>query len=95
MKHRDLEETVFRRKKTYDEIVDILDVKNKARSTQRYTLPVGIDEVSDIKSMLMSVLPNKIKVNIKIDDFRLKSISTTNKTNRITEKSFLHYIEVY
>ena len=43
--------------------------------------------------MLMSLLPNEVKVNITIDDIRLKSILTTNRTNKFTKKSFFYKIQ--
>ena len=39
--------------------------------------------------MLKSLLPKEVKVKITIDDVRLKSNLTTNKTIRFTKKSFL------
>ena len=42
--------------------------------------------------MLKSFLPNGVKVNISIDDFRLKSKLTTSKTKKFTEKSFYYTI---
>ena len=42
--------------------------------------------------MLKSLLPGKVKVNITIDDIRLKSDSIINKTIRFTEKSFFNTI---
>ena len=44
---------------TYDMIVDILDVQDIAGSTNGYTLPVGVYEVSDITSMIKSIHPNE------------------------------------
>ena len=40
--------------------------------------------------MLKSLLPNDVKINITIDDIRLKSNLTTNETFRFTEKSFFY-----
>ena len=37
-------------------------------STAGYTLEPGIYEISDINFMLMSLLPDEVKVNITIDD---------------------------
>ena len=42
VKYKDLEGMVYRMELTYDEIVDILDVKNITGSTKRYTLKPGI-----------------------------------------------------
>ena len=47
---------------TYDEIVDILDIKYIVGSANRYTLPPGIYEISDLNSMPKSLLPNEVKV---------------------------------
>ena len=88
VKKKDLEDLVNRMQLTYDEIVDILDEKNIAASTKAYTLPPGIDEVTDIIVLLNSSLPDDIKVNITIDDITLRSNLTTNKTIRFSKKSF-------
>ena len=40
--------------------------------------------------MILTLLPNKVKVNTTIDDIRLRSNSTTNKTIRFTKKSFFY-----
>ena len=81
---------VYRLELTYDEIVDILEVKYIAGSTIGYTPPSGIRENSENNSMIKPLLPNKEKVKNTIDDIRLKSKSTTNKTKRYTKKSFLY-----
>ena len=82
----------YRLELTHDEIEDIFDVKDFSGSTIGYTLPPGLYEVSDINLMLKSLLPDKVKVDITIDDIRLRSNLTTNKTIRFTEKSFFHTI---
>ena len=40
--------------------------------------------------MIKSLLPNKVKVKITIDDIRLRSNLTTNKTLKFNEKSFFY-----
>ena len=77
---------VYRLQLTFDEIIDILDVKYKAGSTTGYTLPPGIYESSGISLMLESLLLKQLKLNITIDDIRLKSNLSTNKTIRFTKK---------
>ena len=47
---------------TYDEILDTLDVKHIAGSTNGYTLTPGISDISDINLMLKSLPPIRIKV---------------------------------
>ena len=42
--------------------------------------------------MLTSLLPKEVKVNFTNDDNRLKSVLTTNKTVKFTEKSFFYII---
>ena len=42
--------------------------------------------------MLKNLLPNEVKVNITIDDVRLRSNLTTNKTIKFTKKSFFYTI---
>ena len=80
---------VYRMESAYDEIVDILDVRYIAGSTTGYTLPTGIYEITDINLILEPVLPNKVKVNITIDDTRLKTKLTTYK-RKILHKSLFH-----
>ena len=42
--------------------------------------------------MLMSILPDEVKINTSIDDIRLRSNLTTNKTIRFTKKFFLYTV---
>ena len=42
--------------------------------------------------MLKSLLPKKVKVNFTIDDIRLRSNLTTNKTIMFIENSFFYTI---
>ena len=65
---------------TNDDIVDILNMKNFAGSTIAVTLPRGVYGISDLNMMLKSLLPREVKVNFTIDDIRLRSNLTTNKT---------------
>ena len=71
---------------THNQIVDILDIKYIAASSTRFTLPPGIYEISDLTSRLKFLLPDDVKVNITIDDTRLRSNLTTNKTIKLTKK---------
>ena len=86
--YRQLEDMVWRLQLTYNEIVDILDFKYIPTSTKRYTFVPGVYEVTDINFMLKSLLPKEVQVNITIDDFRLKSKFSTNKTIRFSKKTF-------
>ena len=91
VEYRDLEDMVYRMELTYDEVLNVLDVKYIAGSTNGYTLKPGIYEVTDINFMLKHLLPKEVKVIITIVDIRLGSKLTTNITIRITEKLFLLY----
>ena len=77
---------------TYSEVGKILDTKYISTSSIGFTLPPGIYEISDIDLMLTSSLPKVVKVNIIIDDNRLRSILTTNKTKKFTRKPFFYTI---
>ena len=88
VKCRGLEDMVYGMESTYDETVDILDVKYIVGSTIGYTLPMSIFETRDIDSMIKCLLPNKVNAKITFDDSRLKSNLTTNKTIRFTKRSF-------
>ena len=78
---------------TYDEIVvEVLDIKYIGGSTKGYTLPPGVNKITDNILMLKSLLPKEVKVSIKIDDMRRKSNIITHKTNRFTEKNFVYII---
>ena len=91
-KKRHLEDMVYRIQLTYDEIVDILNFKYVAGSTKGNTLPPGVYENIDTNFMSKSLFPKEVKVNITIDDVRLKSNLTTNKTIRFTKQSFFYTI---
>ena len=77
---------------TYDEIMDILDLKNIPTKRTGYSLIPGIYEVIDLNTTLKHILPDNVKVNITIDDIRLKSNLKTNQTLIFTEKSFFYTI---
>ena len=79
---------VYRFQLTYDETIDILNLEHILTTTIGYTLPPGMYEIIDINFMLKSSLSKEVKVNITIDDIRLKSNLTTNKANRFTKKFF-------
>ena len=69
-----------------------MDVKYTAGSTIGYTLPPVVYKISDIILILKFLLPGKVKIKITIDDTRLKSNLTTNKTIRFPKNSFFYTI---
>ena len=77
---------------TYDEIVEIFDVIYNNGTAIEYVLPPGIYEIIDNISMINSLLPLEGKVNITINDIRLRTKLTTKKTINFTRKSFLYII---
>ena len=91
-KYNDLEDLVYRMRLSYDEIMDILDLKYIPTKRTGYSLNPGIYEVVDLNNTLKHILPDKIKINITIDDIRLKSNLRINQTLLFTEKSFFYTI---
>ena len=83
---------VFRLELTYHEVAEILDTKFIVAKSTGYTFPPGIYEVFDNHLMLKSLLPDDVKVNFTIDDNRLRSNITTNKTIRFTKRSFFYTV---
>ena len=91
-KYNDLEDLVYRMRLSYDEIMDILDLKYIPTKRRGYSLNPGIYEVIDINNTLNHILPNNVKANITIDDIRLKSNLKINQTLIFTERSFFYTI---
>ena len=91
-KYNDLEDLVYRMRLSYDEIVDILDLKYISTKRTGYSLNPGIYEVVDLNNTLKHILPDNVKVNITIDGIRLKSNLKINQTLIFTEKFFLYTI---
>ena len=91
-KYNDLEDLVYRMRLSYDEIMNILDLKYIPTKRTGYSLNPGIYEVIDLNNTLKLILPNNVKVNITIDDIRLKSNLKINHTLMFTERSFFYTI---
>ena len=81
IRYNDLENMVFRMQLTYHEIKVIVDINYINAKTVGYTLPPRTYEITDIKLLLKSLLPNEVKVNFTNDDIRLRSNLTSNKKN--------------
>ena len=92
VKYNDLKDLVFRMRLTYDEIMDILDLKYIPTKRTGYSLNPGSYEVVDLNNTLNYILPDNVKVSVTIDDVRLKSNIKTNQTLIFTIKSFFHTI---
>ena len=91
-KDNDLEDLVYRMRLSYDENMDILNLKYIPTKITGYSLNPGIYEVIDLNNTLKHILPDNVKVNITIDDIRLKSNLKINQTLLFTEKSFFYTI---
>ena len=83
-----LEDMVYRMELTDDKIMDVLDIKDTSATSIGCTLPPGINKISDNNLVLKSLLPDELRVNITIDDIRLRSSSNSNITIRFAEKNF-------
>ena len=77
---------------TYDEIIDVLDLKYIPTKRIGYSLAPGIYEIVDLNNTLKHILPDNVKVNITKDDIRLKSNLKINQTLIFTGKSFFYTI---
>ena len=87
VKYNDLADLVYRMQLTYDEIIDVLDLKYIPTKRIGYSLNPGIYEIVDLNNTLIHILPDNVKVNVTIDDIRLKSNLKINQTLIFTEKS--------
>ena len=92
VKYNDLEDLVYRMQLTYDEIIDVLDIKYISTKRTGYSLNPGIYEVVDLNNTLKYILPDNVKVSVTVDDFTLKSNLKTNQSLIFTEKSFFYTI---
>ena len=91
-KYNDLEDLVYRMRLSYDEIMNILDLKYIPTKRTGYSLNPGIYEVNDLNNTLKHILPDNVEVNITIDDIGLKSNLKINQTLIFTERSFFYTI---
>ena len=80
---------------TYDEIIEVLDLKNIPTKRTGYSLNPGSSEVIDLNNTSKFILPANVKVKVTIDDIRLKSNLKTNQTLIFIKKSFFFYIRIY
>ena len=90
--YNDLEDLVYRMRLSYNEIMDILDLKYIPTKRTGYSLNPGIYEIVDLNNTLKYILPDNVKISVTIDDIRLKSNLKINQTLIFTEKSFFYTI---
>ena len=73
---------------TYEEIIDIIDLKYIPTKRTEYSLNPVFYEVSNLDTSLKYNLPDDVKVSVTIDDVRLKFNLKTNQDLLFTKKSF-------
>ena len=91
-KYNDLEDLVYRFRLTYDEIMDILDLKYISTERMGYTIEPNIYNVVDLNKTLKNILPNNVKIDITIDERKYKTDLKINQTLIFTNKSFFYTI---
>ena len=90
--YNDLEDLVYRMQLTYDEIIDILDLKYIPTKRIGYSIEPNIYNVVDLNKVLISILPNNVKMDISIDERKYKTDLKINQTLIFTNKSFFYTI---
>ena len=88
--YTDLKDLVYRMQLTYDEVIDVLDLKCIPTKRAAYSLNPSFYEVDDLNNTLKYILPDNVKVTVTIDDIRINSNLKTNQTLIFTEKSFFY-----
>ena len=92
VKYNDLEDLVYRFKLTYDEIMDLLDLKYIPTKKTGYSIEPNIYNVVDLNNTLKNILPNNVKIDITIDDRKHETYLIINQTLIFTNKSFFYTI---
>ena len=72
-KYNDLEDLVYRMQLTYNEIIDILDLKYIPTKRTGYSIEPNIYNVVDLNKTLKNILPDNVKINITIDERKYKT----------------------
>ena len=91
-KYNDLEDMVYRFQQTYDEIINILDLKYIPTKRMGYSIEPNIYNVVDLNKTLKNILPDNVKINISIDERKYKTDLEINQTLIFTNKSFFYTI---
>ena len=77
---------------TYDEIIDILDLKYISTKRIGYSIEPNIYDVDDLNKTSKNILPSNIYINITIDERKYKTDLKINQTLIFTNKSFFSTI---
>ena len=91
-KYKDFEDLVYRYQLTYDEIIDILDLKYIPTKRIGYSLKPNIYQISDINNTLKIILTDNVKISVTIDEKKYKPNLKINQTLIFTNKSFFYTI---
>ena len=83
---------VYRLPLTYNEIVDILDLKYISAKRIGYPLKPNIYNVVDLNNTLKNILPDNVKISVTIDERIYKTDLKINQTLIFTNKSFFYTI---
>ena len=92
VEYNDLEDLVYRFQLTYDEIIDVLDLKYIPTKRLGYSIEPDIYNVVDLNITLKNILPNNVETNVSIDERKYKTDSKINQTLIFTNKSFFYTI---
>ena len=90
--YRHLEDMVYSLQLSYDEIIDILDLKYIPTKRIGFSLKPNIYQISDINKTLKNILPDNVKISVTIDEKNYKKILKINQTLIFTNKSFFYTI---
>ena len=91
-KFNDLEDMVYRFQLTYDEIIDILDLKYTPTKRMGYSIEPNLYNVVDSNKTLKNILPNNVKINVTIDERKYRTGLKINQTLIFTNISFFYTI---
>ena len=72
MRYGNVEDLVHRMQLTYDEIIDILDLKYIPTKRTGFSLNPNVYNVVDINNTLKNILPDKVKISVTIDEKNTK-----------------------
>ena len=92
VKYNDLEDLVYRMRLSYDEIMDILDLKYIPTKRMGYSIEPNIYNIVDLNKTLKNILPTNVKIDVTIDERKYKTDLKVNQTLMITNKSFFYTI---
>ena len=91
-KYNDLEDLVCEMQLTYNEIIDILDLKYISTKRIGYSIEPNIYNVVELNKTLKNILANNVKMDFSIDERKYKTDLKINQTLIFTNKSFFYTI---